>query len=163
LHSPWQLASHFAWQSAVGGVTSQLAPHSPSQLALQAPSHSACEPLELALAEHLPLQSAEQLAEQLALQSNFPGSTSHFAEQSAEQSTLHSAVALALHEPSHFPAHAAVRRTGSQYAVQPPEVRNSQFALAASWIFPQASGPGAAHADEVMARGIAKVNALTKS
>jgi hypothetical protein len=130
---------------------------------LQAPSHSACDWPGLAFAEHLPLQSAEQLAEQLALQSKLPGLTLHLAEQSAEQSTSHSAVALALHWPSHFPAHAAVRRTGSQYAVQPPEVRNSQFALAASWIFPHASGPGAADADEAMARGIAKVNALTKS
>jgi hypothetical protein len=163
LHCPEQLASHCALQSAFGGVTSQLALHSPSQLALHAPSHSARAPLPLASAAHRPLQSALQLAEQLAWQSKLPGSTWQSASQRPEQSTSHSAVALALHRPSHLPAHAAVRLTGSQLASHPPEVRISHWELAASWKFPQASGPGAADAEVATSKGAAKVKALTKS
>jgi hypothetical protein len=73
-----------ALQSAFAGVAVQFALHSPEQVALHCASHS---PESLSVL-HWTVQSAPQVAEQSASQSNSAGFTSHSASHSPWQLVL---------------------------------------------------------------------------
>jgi hypothetical protein len=84
-HEPEQDASHFAWQSALGGVTSHRALHSPSHVDWQDERQR--------LVSAAPAHRASQLPEQSALheaaQSNLAGSIMHSAEHVAPHVAVH--------------------------------------------------------------------------
>jgi hypothetical protein len=111
LHSPSQLASHFASHEALGGVASQLTLHSPSQLDEHDASQSARAPASLpAFASHLASHFPVQLALQLPSQSRLPALPVHSPSQSAWHWPVHDACT----PPVHRPEHSASKRTGSQ-------------------------------------------------
>jgi hypothetical protein len=133
---PLQLAMHWAWHDAIGGVPVHCALQCPPQLALQEAAHCAW----LELAEQDPLQCPSQSASQDPWQLNMPGFAMQLAMQLPVQLVLQFTSADAVHPPVHDASscaeHAASKLIGVHWAVQPPEVCSVQEAFACTSMLP---------------------------
>jgi hypothetical protein len=154
---PLQLAVHWAWHDAIGGVPLHCPLQCPPQLALQEAWHCAWSEA----AEQDPLQCPSQSASQEPWQLNMPGFAMQLAMQLpvqvALQFTSADAVHVPLHDASSCAEHAASKLMGVHLAVQPPDVSSVHEAFACTSMLP--------HEERMSARavyGVARSSAPTE-